>query len=94
MIEEICLELEQEDSDCMMYSISSQICHEEQGAFKIRLNIDLEELLYEKSNSERPTPCAKKEEIAEYIQKNLYDLLPKNRSEENKMSPENRQGLH
>ena len=67
LIEEICVELEQEDSDCMMYSISSQICPEEQGDFKMRFNIDLEVILNEKPCSEKPTPCAKKQEIAEYI---------------------------
>ena len=67
LIEEICSELEQEDSDCKMYSISSQIGTEEQGICKLSYNIDLEDILNEKSHSERPTPHAKREEIAEYI---------------------------
>ena len=76
----------------MMYSISSQICSDEQGNGKLSFNIDLEVILNEKSHSDRPTPHAKKE-IAEEIQRNLYKSLPKNRSEEKQMSPEYSQGL-
>ena len=94
LIDEICVELEQEDSDCMMYSISSQICPEEQGDFQMRFNIDLEVILNEKPCSEKPTPCAKKQEIAEYIQRNLYENLPRHSSEANNQTPESRQDLH
>ena len=93
LIEEICEELEQEDDDCIKYSISSQICPEE-GNFKLRYNIDFLEIMDEKSCSERPTPHAKTGEIAEYIQESIYSGKLKNKSEIKQSSPEYTEGLH
>ena len=81
LIEEICEELAQEDGDCMMYSISSQVCPAEQGNFKVCHGIDLEDIFNENSISARPTPKAKKYSD-EYLKRYIYKSLPKNKSEE------------
>ena len=71
--------MDQEDSDYEPYSMSSQVCPNEQNNFKIKYGIDLDAILKDGSTSERPTPCAKKDEIANYCDKHKFGSM-KNRS--------------
>ena len=64
--------------------MDSQIGTEELKEFKVRLGIDLKDILFEGSCSERPTPVARDNDIAHYCQNVIFESKrSKNKSDEN-----------
>ena len=68
--------------------MGSQIGTDELKDFKVRLGIDLKDILFEGSCSERPTPNSRDDDIAFYCRNVIFESKKsKNKSDEN-LSPE------
>ena len=63
--------------------MGSQIGSEELKDFKVRLGIDFQDILFEGSCSERPTPVARDNDIAHYCRNVIFESKSKNKSDEN-----------